>query len=525
MLVSFLRPCCSSSTAAVLFVVSLLSSNYLIGSVEAVENEINIESFGDNPRHTWYALNDPVMGGLSTGTATVEDGVGHFKGEVVGVPKLDDAPGFISMLTRGGYFPDLTSCAGLKLTVKENGDAPYEGFRVSFGTNHPTGSMPYARGYKTHMTIPTVGEWTEVYLPFTEFSDYWDPKTGLPITTCEEDNQYCPDDTSLQKLLRFEIQAEGVLGKIDLQVKSIDAVGCTDSTVPEDDPNPGSDSNSGGAPSNSGGAPWNNQGSSHGGNNRGDREPPKRMDNGDIRIESFSDPQHSWFSLNDPVMGGNSSASVVIQNDAAIFDGEVVDVPFLSAPGFIKMETRGGEFPDVSHCKALKINLMAMQEYEGLRVSFGVHHREDAQPYVRGYKAHFKAPVGSFGDVIIPFDDFSDNWDPYTGDVVVTCAEDAQYCANRRALRDFSIFSIMGEGIDGKVHLEVKSVDATQCSAARYGMTDSNGSNGGTIALWVLLSFGFVGSVFGAFFLGKRRSSGKVEFEMGEVDVKTAQIA
>jgi len=221
--------------------------------------------------------------------------------------------------------------------------------------------------------------------------------------------------------------------------------------------------------------------------------------------------------LNDPIMGGESTSTVVIQNDVALFDGEVVDVPFLSAPGFIKMETRGGAFPDVSHCKALKMNLMARQDYDGLRATFGVHHREEAKPWIRGYKAHFTAPVGLFDDVIIPFSEFSDNWDANTGNVVVSCADDSQYCANTNTLRDLSTFSIMGEGVDGKIHLEVKSVHAIDCSKR-----DDSGRNGKTLrwtVFWLLGSFVFGGFVAGAIFAWKDRgiTTKKEELEVGEV--------
>jgi len=508
----------SSCAGAGLFLLSAISSNHFIVSIEANRN-INIESFGDSPIHSWYALNDPVMGGLSTGTATVQDGIGVFKGEVIGVPKLDDAPGFIAMTTRGGYFPDVSSCQSIKLTVKDIGDMPYKGYRVSFGTNYPSGGMPYATGYKTRMELSTVGEWTDVVLPIKDFSDYWDPKTGNIIVTCNDDSQYCPDETTLKNLLRFQIMAEGVLGEINLLVKSIDAMDCSDDDVPESLPERPIDEND---PSK-----WNGQGSSHGqGENSEHKVVPVLLENGDIRIESFSDPQHSWFCLNDPVMGGKSASTVVIQNDMALFDGEVVDVPSLSAPGFIKMETRGGAFPDVSNCKAIKINLMARQEYDGLRATFGVHHRKEAQPYIRGYKAHFTAPVGSFDDVIIPFSEFSDNWDPYTGDVVVSCADDSQYCANTDTLRDLSTFSIMGEGVDGKIHLEVKSVHATDCSKR-----DDSNSNGKTLrwaVFWILGSFVFGGSVAGAIFAWKGRgiTTKKEVLELGEVrGTSNAQIS
>lgn len=203
---------------------------------------------------------------------------------------------------------------------------------------------------------------------------------------------------------------------------------------------------------------------------------PTILPNGDVRIESFDDPKHRWYPINDPVMGGSSSSTVTVQGETGIFDGEVVDVTSLDAPGFIKMETRGGNFPDVSMCKALKMTLKSANDYTGIRVTLGRHHADGAQPYVRGHKAHLtNVPTNTFGEVIIPFEDFSDNWDPRTGDIIVSCREDKKHCVDDATLVDFTTFSFMGEGVDGKVHLEVKTIDATDCkhSVDEYQSADT----------------------------------------------------
>jgi hypothetical protein len=457
--------------------------------------DIPIESFGLTPDHSWFAINDPVMGGQSTGSATVQDGIGVFQGEVKGVPTLNDAPGFIAMQTRGGYYPDLSSCSGLRLTVKSAND--YAGFRVSFGTNHPSGSMPYARGYKAHF-VPPVGSFGWVTIPFEKFSDYWDPKTGDQIVTCEEDNNWCPDDITLENLLRFEIMAEGVLGVVDLQVKLIEAVDCADdvSTV---DQNPGLHQQ-GGRGQNGHFGSGELQNIDHIG-----YVSPHILSNGDIRIESFSNPQHAWFALNDPVMGGSSTSTVTLENDVGVFEGEVMDVSFLHAPGFIKMETRGGAFPDVSHCNSLKLNLKAPLDYDGLHVTFGVHHAAGTEPYVRGYKAPLVVKRSeSFQDVVIPFTDFSDNWDALTGDVLVSCSKNPKYCPDDATLRDFTTFAIMGEGVDGKVLVEVASIDAIDCSKLS---SDGNAGRSVNSGHWIGVFSGFVVVAGVGVGIGKRMGS------------------
>jgi len=187
----------------------------------------------------------------------------------------------------------------------------------------------------------------------------------------------------------------------------------------------------------------------------------------EIVIENFDDPVHVWTTMNDPVMGGKSSSAIAIEDGIAKFDGEVAIVPFLNAPGFIQMLTRGGgsgPYPDLSACTSLKMNLTATEEYSGYRVSFGnVHLPEGRHAY--GYKADFDAPVGEYGDVVIPFTDFSSKWDEATGDQIVSCDDDAKYCPDVNTLKDMKTFAIWGEGVEGDLHLRVKSISAVGCSS------------------------------------------------------------
>lgn len=481
--------------------------------------DVTIESFNDPPSHTWVSVNDPVMGGLSTATFTVVKSHGVFAGEVKDVPSLQ-APGFISARTprTGSWFPDLTSCDAFKLRVRSTDS--YDGYRMSFGTNF-AGTMQYAHGYKAHFNVPidsgSASEpFHEVLLQFTDFSDNWDPKTGNVIVSCADNEQYCPDDATLANMVQMEFMAEGVSGTVRLEIDSIQAINCDDSVV-ETDPNPEETAKNSGS---GGGGYGNNRGQFGGRNYSGnlDRDKnavggyggymyPTILPNGDVRIESFDNPKHRWYPVNDPVMGGSSMSSVTVLRETGIFDGEVVDVPRLDAPGFIKMETRGGNFPDVSMCRALKLTLKSANDYTGIRVTLGRHHADDAQPWVRGYKAHLtEIPMDGFGEVIMPFSDFSDKWDPRTGDTTVSCKEDKIHCPDEATLVDFTTFSFMGEGVDGKVHLEVKTIDATDCnhSAKEYQKEDAykgEGFTGFTYA-GILVGFLVVGAV--NFFAGRK---------------------
>merc|ERR1719491_254002 len=250
--------------------------------------------------------------------------------------------------------------------------------------------MPYAHGYKVRFDVPSSPyTFHDVVLKFTEFSDNWDPGTGDIIIPCEVDEQYCPDKSTLQKLVQMEFMGEGVAGKVKLEIESIYATNC-DEDVVETDPNPEETAANGG----SGGGGSGNRGQFGSQSDRDENAVggqggymlPTILPNGDVRIESFDNPQHRWYPVNDPVMGGQSMSTVVVEDDAGVFDGEVRDVTSLAAPGFVKMETRGGAFPDVRACKALKMVLRSSNDYGGIRVTFGRHHNDGAQWYIRGYK-------------------------------------------------------------------------------------------------------------------------------------------
>jgi len=183
----------------------------------------------------WFALVDPVMGGVSTGTWTPSktDSYGTLDGEVKNVPSLS-APGFV---TAGGYasFPDASSAisGGLVLNVR-SASANYTGYRVSFaaGAMSPSyscaggGSLPGSRGcFKADFSIPDEGksDFVEVVVPFQAFTDKWDSATGAATKTCLEDTDVCPTAELLSGIQYIEVWAEGVNGVIQLDVAGVSA--------------------------------------------------------------------------------------------------------------------------------------------------------------------------------------------------------------------------------------------------------------------------------------------------------------
>mmetsp|Transcript_36619 Transcript_36619/g.105520 ORF Transcript_36619/g.105520 Transcript_36619/m.105520 type:complete len:226 (-) Transcript_36619:150-827(-) len=178
--------------------------------------------------------------------------------------------------------------------------------------------------------------------------------------------------------------------------------------------------------------------------------------------------EHTWQQMNDPVMGGRSTGTFHVEGNVGVFDGEVVDVPFLKAPGFIKASTNDAApfrraFPDISHCKAIAVEAKSANHYSGFFFSFGRAHPTEGKTFAFGYKAAFSPAVGEFGEAVIPLNSFTDYWDDATGQPIRRCADDAKYCPTGNALKDVRTISVWAEGTAGRVHLELKTVKAVGC--------------------------------------------------------------
>lgn len=201
----------------------------------ATSTDIELASFSAAApaqlRHSWSALNDPVMGGQSTSRVAVENGVLNFTGHCAIVPSLK-APGFITAATGNGWFSretfaDVSSCTGLALVAKDYTHGQYKGYRISFGTAKPPGGKFFAQGFKANL-VPAVGskDFQTIQIPFKNFTDFWDDATGDPIHTCQEKALYCPDVKTLTNMKTMSIWAEGVEGVVHLEVQSIGGYGC-----------------------------------------------------------------------------------------------------------------------------------------------------------------------------------------------------------------------------------------------------------------------------------------------------------
>jgi len=171
----------------------------------------------------WFEVGDVSMGGTSSSSAVIDQqtGVLAFRGVCALVPGLQ-APGFVSIQSSGAI-PSAKGCHSLVFSVSS--DAPYSGFRVSFGNGHYPGGKFFAVGFKSELAVP-LGNFSDVALPFAGFSSDWDDATGDIITRCMDDFKACPTESDLAMMEPISIWAQGVEGQFTLSVKSIRATGC-----------------------------------------------------------------------------------------------------------------------------------------------------------------------------------------------------------------------------------------------------------------------------------------------------------
>merc|ERR1740117_1988907 len=183
-------------------------------------------------------------------------------------------------------------------------------------------------------------------------------------------------------------------------------------------------------------------------------------------------------------MGGKSKSSLVIENGVAIFEGTCAIVPFLHAPGFITMVTgdpysskEKSVFPDVSTCDGITLNIRSRTQYSGYYISFGTD-RVPGGGHAMGYKSPLfqdgKVPFGlDFIDIIIPFNEFSSNWDEGSGKTKISCKDNNIYCPTISTLQNMKSMSFWGEGVEGDVALDIRYIGAIGCNDNDNGSSDA----------------------------------------------------
>lgn len=253
---------------------------------------IGLTTFDSAPAttQTWRSENDPVMGGVSTGSFAVDSGrkVGVWKGEVKVVPKLQ-APGFCTARTQS-TFPDISSADGLLVTARATGDLKTVKVTMDSSIRSSPRQGEFEGSFKLTPTMSTH------FIPFASMTQSWrGQKEGG-----------APSKAQLAKITGLGFIEDGTAGKFDFEILSI-AAGVA--PTPDPTPTPG--------------------------------PPPHKV----LPLAGFASGKAEgakWQAVNDPVMGGRSTSSVQVNGDFAVWTGDVKVVPSLKAPGFCRLQ---GEIP------------------------------------------------------------------------------------------------------------------------------------------------------------------------------------
>lgn len=203
---------------------------------------VTFDGVDDSTNYVWQDMNDPVMGGASTSTFTIEDGAGVFNGTCAIVESLA-APGFCKAYTyrplgHDASFADASAHieGGILLKLRTT-TTSYTGFKVAFSAT----GIPVVPGdhtsygtFKANFMVADTSDVQSVYVPFDSFSYDWSPYTGNCDTldptgvqhhccSADDDYYYCPTADYLSAITGFELWAEGVEGDFHVEVLEIAA--------------------------------------------------------------------------------------------------------------------------------------------------------------------------------------------------------------------------------------------------------------------------------------------------------------
>lgn len=180
-------------------------------------------------------------------------------------------------------------------------------------------------------------------------------------------------------------------------------------------------------------------------------------------------PTHRWLELNDPVMGGQSTATFTTDQNYGIFNGTARIVPSLQAPGFCNAETLPFQtFPSAQgYDKIFIVARTNTPEYAGFKLSWA---GRTFNPQFDSFKTRFTVSSSEWEVVEIPLSQFSKDWSSFTGDCFTKdpngkqhfccSAEHPENCATDKDLGEISQLGIWAEGYAGDFHLEVLAIGA-----------------------------------------------------------------
>lgn len=359
----------------------------------------------------WETTNDPVMGGQSESSFTVDAArkVGVWIGEVKIVPFLE-SPGFCNLQSPGLY-PDLSSMDGMVVRAREansEGLLQYNVMLMSEGAKHGWQSGVYEANFSI------TNKMEDHFVPWSAFECSW---RGQKVSWCPELN------SQLKEINSVGLGTSGTPGPFNVEIESVSAVPAPMVVLALDSLN-------------------------------------------HIDLATFDGKApHKWHSENDPVMGGQSSSSIAVAGGYADYKGSTRIVPSLNAPGFTIALTEGApffsKFPDASSMDGLTVSVRNLGNFTGYKIAFCDSRINFYRCQFQSFKADLPVPANAdFQDVFVPWASFSDKWDAATGKHT---AESPPTKTNLQAISQLQFWT---EAVEGDFHLQFQYVRASKASQA-----------------------------------------------------------
>jgi len=421
------------TACSALKVISMVRAMYAMTAIAAAKT-IHLATF-DGAKETtlpFVPVNDPVMGGQSKSSFSVEAGKGVFEGEVKVVPFLR-SPGFCNLEAgsrQGVTFPDITGTDGIALEVDQTLEGGLTNWDVSIETETSRKASRTGGGWQADFTFKA-GQ-TQYFVPYDAFTC---SSRGRKLSNCGDLSQ------QLSELTQLGVGSDGVAGPFRLEISSIDAVSA-----------------------------------------------PSLESDSEIRLASFDGVKEttlSWRKTLDPVMGGASTGDFTVADGVGHFKGTCNIVKSLAAPGFAKIEGTGKTLADITSSDRLLLKVRsATPDYQGFKIAFGAPGVPSTTPFQRSgsYKTEFYLAKSNDWQIVeVPLNNFSrdtsdytgrcDTKDPRVGGKQHYCCSKSpltpskdEVCVESKYLSQINDLQIWAEGVEGDFDLELEWIGAATVS-------------------------------------------------------------
>jgi len=168
------------------------------------------------PKVRWEAINDTAAGGQSTCNFDIREGYADYSGICRAMPSTE-SPGYSRALTvspMSTHFADISNADGIVLGLRSL-EANVTRFAFAFCDSHVNLYRCEFGSFKASFEVIPSTTFSEVFLPWTAFSDQWSQSSGRHTAKSP------PNRKSLRSVSQLQLWTEGVVGRFHLQLRYV----------------------------------------------------------------------------------------------------------------------------------------------------------------------------------------------------------------------------------------------------------------------------------------------------------------